>query len=153
MPVTGTPPGPGTRLRVTLELLSGLRWRDIRSARQFTKIRFGQDAWPVRVIKLLRWALHISWRRVPDSLSWVQIDENLSRTPYWLTADNPLENHPWADDPGTPLPDAADVVVVGAGFGGASVAYHWSKRATESLVVLERDEVASGGYRELTFGA
>ncbi len=144
MPVTGTPPGPGTRLRVTLELLSGLRWRDIRSARQFTKIRFGQDAWPVRVIKLLRWALHISWRLIPDSLSWVQIDENLSRTPYWLTADNPLENHPWADDPGTPLPDAADVVVVGAGFGGASVAYHWSKRATESLVVLERDEVASG---------
>ena len=107
-------------------------------------VRFGQDAGPVRLLKLLRWALHISWRLVPESLSWVRIDEHLSRTPYWLTADNPLENHPWGNDPQTPLPEVADVVVVGAGFGGASVAYHWSKRATESLVILERGEAASG---------
>ena len=142
--LTGKPPRLRTRLRVAFELLTGLRWRDIRSARQFMKVRFGQDAAPVRLLKLLRWALHVSWRLVPESLSWVRIDKHLSRTPYWLTADNPLENHPWSKDSQTSLPEVADVVVVGAGFGGASVAYHWSKRATESLVILERGEAASG---------
>lgn len=144
MPVTGGRPGLGTRLRVALELLTGLRWRDIHSARQFMSVRFGQHAWPVRVVKLLRWALHISWQLVPESLGWVHLDEHMSRTPFWLTARNPLENHPWDSDPRTQLPRVADVVVVGAGFGGASVAYHWSKRATESLVILERGEAASG---------
>ena len=66
MPSTGNPPRLATRLRVAFDLLTGLH--DIRSARQFMKIRFGQDAAPVRLLKLLRWALHISWRLATESL-------------------------------------------------------------------------------------
>src|SRR5690606_29795995 len=44
------------------------------------------------------------------------------------------------------LPEAVDTVVIGAGFTGASLAYHWMKKAPadRTLVVLEKDEAASG---------
>ena len=127
-----------------LSLLAGLRWRDITSARQFSRVRFPQDPWPLRFLRLLRWSLDVMWRQIPESLPWVTFDDALSHTPYWLTTPNPLQNHPWAGDRQARLPEAAAAVVVGAGFGGAAVAYHWSKHGTEPLVVLERDEAASG---------
>ena len=133
-----------TRLRVVLSLLAALRWRDICSARQLMKTRFGQYPMPLRLFKLLCWSVDAMWRQIPESMAWVQLDENISHTPYWLSAENPLENHPWAREPGTSLPESADVVVVGAGFGGASVAYHWSRQGSENLVVLERGEAANG---------
>ena len=138
------PPRVMTRLRVTAGLLAGLRWRDITSAREFMRLRYGQHSWPVRVIRLILWSLHVMWCEVPDSLPWVTLESEVSRTPYWLTVRNPLENHPWADDPHSRLPETAAVVVVGAGFGGAAVAYHWSKNGSEPLVLLERNEAASG---------
>jgi glycine cleavage system aminomethyltransferase T/glycine/D-amino acid oxidase-like deaminating enzyme len=42
------------------------------------------------------------------------------------------------------LPDAARIVVIGGGVGGASVAYHLSELGERDVVVLERDELTSG---------
>ena len=132
------------RLRVMLSLLTGLSKRDFKSAATFTELRFPGNPLPLRLWKFLRWCLHVMWREIPDSQPWVTVERKVSRTPYWLTARNPLLNHPWAGTPETSLPESAAAVVVGAGFGGASVAYHWSKQAAEPLLVLERSEAASG---------
>ncbi|HKY50802.1 MAG TPA: FAD-binding oxidoreductase [Candidatus Limnocylindria bacterium] len=40
--------------------------------------------------------------------------------------------------------DRADVVIVGGGIVGASIAYHLAKRGVRDVVVLERDELGSG---------
>jgi glycine/D-amino acid oxidase-like deaminating enzyme len=98
----------------------------------------------MRLFKLFAWSLEVMWRRVPEAASWVSLDAQLSTTPYWLTAPNPLANHPWESASGARLPETAEVVVVGAGFGGASVAYHWSKQGSGPLVVIEQNEAASG---------
>ncbi len=98
----------------------------------------------LRMRKFMKWSLDVMWRQIPDSQPWVELPHAISKTPYWLTAENPIADHPWATDPQASLPERAEVVVVGAGFGGASVAYHWSKHGTAPLVILERDQAASG---------
>ena len=133
-----------TRLRVMLSLLTELSRKDFTSVRSFTELRFREHPLPLRIWKFLGWCLKVIWREIPDSQAWVTLDQKISRTPYWLTARNPLQNHPWRKAPETGLPQSAAVVVVGAGFGGAAVAYHWSKQAREPLLVLERNEAASG---------
>ena len=132
------------RLRVLLGLLIGLRWRDLESAIRFMNVRYPQDSRVVRLVKFLNWSFDVMWRRIPDSEAWVELSETISKTPYWLTAENPIADHPWTTNPVAPLPEQAEVVVVGAGFGGAAVAYHWSKHGTAPLVILERDQAASG---------
>ncbi|HEX4430316.1 MAG TPA: FAD-dependent oxidoreductase [Frankiaceae bacterium] len=42
------------------------------------------------------------------------------------------------------LPDAARIVIIGGGVGGASVAYHLSELGERDIVLLERDELTSG---------
>ena len=133
-----------TRLWTIFELLGDMRMRDLRSAIRFMNVRYARDRPFVRFLRFLAWAFNSVWREIPDSQPWVTTDERISSTPYWLTAENPLENHPWKSDPRSRLPESAHTVVVGAGFGGAAVAYHWSKHATEPLVVIERNEAASG---------
>jgi 4-methylaminobutanoate oxidase (formaldehyde-forming) len=46
--------------------------------------------------------------------------------------------------PSADLPDAARIVVIGGGVGGASVAYHLSELGERDVVVLERAELTSG---------
>src|SRR3954451_7321647 len=46
--------------------------------------------------------------------------------------------------PGRELPDAARVVVIGGGVGGASVAFHLSELGETDVLVLDRDELTSG---------
>ena len=134
-----------TRLRVVLGLLLGLRLRDLQSARRFMALRYRGRPFFTRLVKFLGWSLTIMWRDIPASLSWVTIDdESVSSTPWWLTAENPLENYPWAGNPRTRLPTEAHTVVVGAGFGGAAVAYHWLRQGTEPLIIIEAKEAASG---------
>jgi 4-methylaminobutanoate oxidase (formaldehyde-forming) len=43
-----------------------------------------------------------------------------------------------------PLPDAARIVVIGGGVGGASVAYHLSELGERDIVLLDRAELTSG---------
>src|SRR4030095_14156314 len=69
----------------------------------------------------------------------------VSKTPIWLAQGNPLANHPWTRNPQAQLPCKARVVVIGAGFTGASLAYHWAKHdARDLMVVLEMGDPASG---------
>jgi 4-methylaminobutanoate oxidase (formaldehyde-forming) len=42
------------------------------------------------------------------------------------------------------LPDAARVVIVGGGVGGASIAYHLAQLGERDVVVVDRDELTSG---------
>lgn len=133
-----------TRLRVLLGLLIGLRWRDIESALRFMNGRYPQNSRVVRLLKFMNWSLDVMWRQIRDSEPWVELPGTISRTPYWLTAENPIADHPWATNRGAALPEREEVVVVGAGFGGAAVAYHWSKHGAAPLVILERNQAASG---------
>ena len=132
------------RIRVVLGLLISLRGRDWASARQLMNTRFAGYSTPMRMLRLLSWSFDVMWRKVPESMTWLSTASPLSTTPYWLTAHNPLAGYPWKSDAGAKLPESAEVVVVGAGFGGASVAYHWSKLGSRPLIVLERNEAASG---------
>ncbi len=43
------------------------------------------------------------------------------------------------------LPKTADVVILGAGVMGASIAFHLAKRKAGKIVVLDKDHVGSGG--------
>ena len=42
------------------------------------------------------------------------------------------------------LPASAEVVVVGGGIVGASIAYHLTKRGVHDVVVLERHQLTAG---------
>jgi len=46
---------------------------------------------------------------------------------------------------GSVLPNTADVVIVGAGVMGASIAFHLAKRKAGRIVVLDKDHVGRGG--------
>src|SRR5690606_35103216 len=83
---------------------------------------------------------------LPQSTATLAIPWRVSTTPHWLEAPNPLLNHPWRDRPDATLAAAADTVVIGAGFTGAAVAYHWARRAPaqRDLVVLEMGDAADG---------
>ena len=50
------------------------------------------------------------------------------------------------------LPRAADIVVIGAGAIGASIAYHLARRGARDVVVLERDAVGAGSTSKAAGG-
>jgi sarcosine oxidase subunit beta len=50
------------------------------------------------------------------------------------------------------LPRAADVVIVGAGAIGTSIAYHLARRGARDVVVLERDQVGAGSTSKAAGG-
>ncbi len=43
------------------------------------------------------------------------------------------------------LPKTADIVIIGAGVMGASIAFHLAKRGAKRIVILDKDHVAHGG--------
>ena len=43
------------------------------------------------------------------------------------------------------LPSTADIVILGAGVMGASIAFHLAKRKAGRIIVIDKDHVASGG--------
>lgn len=135
-----------TRLRVALELLFSLRFSDLKTARIYANSQFSDYCFPLRWAKLVSWAWHQMWVSIPDSTRDIIIDKKISNTPMWLIDTNPLANYPWAIDSSAHLPQEVDTVVIGAGFTGSALAYHWACRAPEDrrLLVLEMDDPASG---------
>jgi len=134
----------GTRLRVALELLFGLRPADLQTARISADAQFAGHSLVVRWAKLVGWAWRQMWVTIPDADRDLVIEGRISRTPMWLIDANPLANHPWESDPSARLPEEVDTVVIGAGFTGAAVAYHWARRAPDDrrLLVLARESVS-----------
>ena len=131
-------------MKTALGLLLGLRRHDLRAARTFVATMFPGTAFVTRWVKFLAWVLRQSFIEIPRALNCARFARPLSRTTIWLTADNPLENHPWAAEPDAALPERTDAVVIGAGFTGAGCAYHWAKAGRGHMVVLEMDDPASG---------
>lgn len=63
--------------------------------------------------------------------------------PFWRTELHKLDSHRSTPD----LPDKQDIIIIGAGFAGAALAYYLSKDATAgkpSITVLEAREACSG---------
>src|SRR5713226_9278170 len=52
----------------------------------------------------------------------------------------------------TMLPRTADIVIIGAGAIGSSIAYHLSKRGARDIVVLERETIGSGSTSKAAGG-
>jgi len=108
--------------------------------------------WLVRALRFAVWAAGQSFGTIPLALRQAGFQRPVSSTPIWLADGNPLANHPWVDNNQARLPSRVDVVVIGAGFTGASCAYHWSKQKGHwskqkgggRLAVLEMGDPASG---------
>ncbi len=132
------------RLWQAVQLIAGLRRHDLRAARTFIDTAFPTAGLVARWAQFARWVARHTFGVIPDALAGVTFDRCMSRVPVWLAEDNPLANHPWRTLPGAVLPEEAEVVVVGAGFTGASCAYHWSKHAAQRMLVLEMNDPAGG---------
>lgn len=134
------------RLRVAASLLVGLRKPDFQAAGTYIRTRFSGRHLLVRWWRFLGWALYQLFVAIPDAMQYLTVDRNVSRRPMWLIDENPFANYPWAREPDAELPNETDTVVIGAGFTGAAMAYHWSKRAPadRGMVVLEMEDPASG---------
>ncbi|KAL2802184.1 FAD dependent oxidoreductase-domain-containing protein [Aspergillus granulosus] len=67
-----------------------------------------------------------------------------SITSFWRTQPHPLDSHRSTDT----LPEEADIVIIGAGYAGASVTHHILDQAkdgiTPSIVILEGRQACSG---------
>ena len=140
---TGSPDLLG-RFGVAIGLLKGLRAHDFAAAGSFMRRVYPNDGAVARLIKFADWALRQMFGAIPDALTSATFARPASKTSIWLSADNPLANHPWSASPDATLPREVEVAVVGAGFTGAACAYHWSKQSAGTMAVLEMDEAASG---------
>lgn len=133
------------RVASVVGLLKDLRWHDLRASRTFIRRMLSGQSGPSRWIGFIRWLCFQSFVSIPDGLREVQWGQPVSKTPIWLAEGNPLANHPWSWNPGAELPEKAEVVVIGAGFTGGSLAYHWAKAGVQTLmVVLDMDDPATG---------
>ncbi|KAL2829424.1 FAD dependent oxidoreductase [Aspergillus cavernicola] len=67
-----------------------------------------------------------------------------SITPFWRTEPDPLDNHRSTET----LPETTDIVIIGAGYAGASTAYHILEQcdpsSKPSIVILEARQLCSG---------
>ena len=106
----------------------------------------GLHSLPVAIVKFTGWALGQMLGEIPTAMRDTTWKQEVSKTPSWLAQGNPLANYPWRSNPDAGLPESAHVVVIGAGFTGGSLAYHWSKSAPaeSKMVVLEMGDAASG---------
>ena len=143
-PSSADPPGFLNRIRVAIGLLAGLRRHDLRAARSFFGRMYPSHSGPARLLKFAEWTMWQMFGTIPSALTTASFSRPVSRTSLWLSADNPLANHPWSTDPNARLPEEAEVAVIGAGFTGAACAYHWSKQDGGTMAVLEMNEAASG---------
>ena len=94
-----------SRVAFVIELLIALRKQDLQAAGHFMKLKWGEDAWPMRCLKFAGWALFQAWINMPRALHCLNITGRVSRTPMWLEDENPWEEHPWAGDESATFPD------------------------------------------------
>ena len=134
------------RFRVACGLLLALRKPDFQAARTFAHRRFPHVSLIRRGSRFAKWALHQMCTIIPDAMRHMTIDPNVSRDPMWLCDPNPLANHPWQHHPDADLPRQSHTVVIGAGFTGAALAYHWARHAPsdQHMIVIETHDPASG---------
>lgn len=125
-------------------LLAGLRRYDLRAARSWITSMYPGKGLPTRLRLFFAWVLDLMWRKIPEALHWARFQTPVSRTSIWLAGGDPFENYPWADNPDAKIPAETEVAVIGAGFIGSAVAYHWSKHGKAPLLALEMGGVASG---------
>lgn len=146
MPAPQPPPTLLARLQVACGLIWGLRRTDLQAARAFVRLKYVDQPFVVRWFRFVGWALRQAVCEIPKAMQCLTIDGPVSDTPVWLKDHNPLTNHPWADSPQAEFPKTAETVVIGAGFTGGALAYHWSKCASSDrqMVVLEMNDPASG---------
>ena len=133
-----------TRIRVAIRLVAGLRGHDFHAAWSFMELTWPYNAVPVRLVKFAGWTLRQMFGVIPEALTTVSFADPPSKVSLWLSAENPLRNHPWSADPEAGLPSEVDVAVIGAGFTGAACGYHWSKQVCGTMAILEMNEAASG---------
>lgn len=65
--------------------------------------------------------------------------------PFWRTDPHPLDNHRSSES----LPEQSDIVIIGAGYAGSSVAYHILDQikpggTPPSITILEARQACSG---------
>lgn len=68
-----------------------------------------------------------------------------STLPFWRTDPDPLDNHRSSES----LPEKSDIVIVGAGYAGSSVAHHILEQIESapqqpSILILEARNACSG---------
>ena len=65
-----------------------------------------------------------------------------STQPFWRSKPHELDNHRSIEK----LPNACDILIIGAGYSGISAAYHLTKDSPpeQSIVLLEAREACSG---------
>lgn len=135
----------GDRLRVIGGLARHFHKHDLRAGRTFLQRTYPKLGWLSRAVRFCDWFREQCWSSIPQALRGVSFQSPVSATPVWLAEGNPFAGHPWTKDARAVLPERADVVVIGAGFTGASLAYHWAKSGTSgTMVVLDMDDPASG---------
>jgi len=102
------------------------------------------SSWIIRMVRFLRWVLPVIFHKIPEAERAASLARPVSHHPIWLAQGNPLANYPFEKNPAIRLPLKADIVVIGAGFTGVSIAYHASHRANHRWVVLDQADPASG---------
>ncbi len=134
------------RVRWAVRLFLGIRTHDLRAARTYIRVVYKGQFWLTKWIRFVWWSLRQMLVTIPNAMPGITIPPQVSRKPHWLDSSNPLANHPWCNQSDATLPKSVDTVVIGAGFTGASVAYHWSRRAAtdRTLVVLDMGDAADG---------
>lgn len=127
------------RLRAVLEITRHTSAHDTRAAGTFLRRMYPKESWLSGGVQFLGWMVRQCSQSIPLGLRGTTFARPVSRKPIWLEDANPLAGR------SQQLPQRVDVAVIGAGFTGASLAYHWAKSGTgQSMVVLEMGEAASG---------
>jgi len=124
-------------LRTAASLLIRLRPHDFRAAKQWMILNNPNSSWIIPLFRFLRWVLPVIFRKIPEAEHKFSLARPVSHNPIWLTQGNPGANYPFDKKPDIRLPLKVDVVVIGAGFTGASIVYHASRQADRQWVVLD----------------